>query len=260
MNDHSSGRLARPAVESRVYSGSVLYQLRNAVYWPQYRYRKWQHRKQGSESTLGDHFRYRTSFLKQIEAVIENRDLIHDFDLDGESVVFDVGGHHGRWAIPIVKRRHCAVQLFEPSPLTWPVLEKAIGPHPGIVVHRYGLGASNFEADLSARGPGSSIFDGKGDYKHTRIEIRDVVEVFSVLDVAHVDVMKINIEGGEYDLLDRMIAAGLTELVDTFLIQFHEWIPHAYRRRASIRRRLRATHRETWNHDWIWERWDAAGR
>ena len=42
------------------------------------------------------------------------------------------------------------------------------------------------------------------------------------------------------DLLERMAETGLLRAVDTYLVQFHEWHPGAYRRRRGIRRALAA--------------------
>jgi hypothetical protein len=68
--------------------------------------------------------------------------------------------------------------------------------------------------------------------------------------------MKINIEGGEYELLSRMAETGLMPKVDTYLIQFHEWMRGSHSMRREIRRELAKTHRPTWDYRFIWERWD----
>jgi hypothetical protein len=67
--------------------------------------------------------------------------------------------------------------------------------------------------------------------------------------------MKINIEGAEFPLLDRMIKTGLLQNVDCFLIQFHEWHPGAYKKRRHIREALSRTHRLEWDYYFIWEKW-----
>lgn len=68
--------------------------------------------------------------------------------------------------------------------------------------------------------------------------------------------MKINIEGGEFELLERMAEVDLLPKVDTFLIQFHEAVRGSHRRRRRIRKALAKTHRNTWDYYFAWERWD----
>ena len=88
----------------------------------------------------------------------------------------------------------------------------------------------------------------------TTIELRDVIEVVGGSPV--LDLVKVNIEGGEFELLDRMYEVGLLAKTRTVLVQFHEFGPDAYRARRRIRRHLSERHRETWGYPWVWERWD----
>jgi hypothetical protein len=69
----------------------------------------------------------------------------------------------------------------------------------------------------------------------------------------------VNIEGGEYDLFDRLIDIGWLPRVRSVLVQFHEWHPQAYRRRRAIRRALRRSHDEAWNYPFVWELWRRRG-
>jgi hypothetical protein len=68
--------------------------------------------------------------------------------------------------------------------------------------------------------------------------------------------MKINIEGGEYELLDRMLETGLVERVTAFQIQFHYFVEDAETRMASAQQRLSRTHSPTWQYRFIWENWE----
>jgi hypothetical protein len=79
-------------------------------------------------------------------------------------------------------------------------------------------------------------------------------------NVDHIDLMKINIEGGEYELLEHMIEKDLIGMVDQFIIQFHNKdlglnIYKAKERRDEIRKALSKTHKEVWCEPFIWEKW-----
>ena len=67
--------------------------------------------------------------------------------------------------------------------------------------------------------------------------------------------MKINIEGGEYDLLDRLITTGLVGKIDNIQVQFHEFVPNAKERMQNIQKKLSKTHTPTYQYEFIWENW-----
>ena len=70
--------------------------------------------------------------------------------------------------------------------------------------------------------------------------------------------MKLNIEGAEFEVFDRLIETGLHDRIDCFLIQFHEYQATAREHRERIRSVLAKTHRLVWDFPMVWERWDIA--
>ena len=42
------------------------------------------------------------------------------------------------------------------------------------------------------------------------------------LDIEKIDLLKLNIEGSEYDLLEKLLKSGLISTIDKLQIQFHE--------------------------------------
>ena len=119
----------------------------------------------------------------------------------------------------------------------------------------YGLGDADLTVPMALAGLGSTIFATDAPLGTRTVRIRDVVAVLDELGLGTIDLLKINIEGGEYDLLDRLIATGWLPRIRLVMVQFHEWHPKAYRRRRRIRRALRRSHREVWCYPWIWEFW-----
>ena len=190
-----------------------------------------------------------------LRAVEAKPNLMYDVELDHGGVVFDVGAHHGDWCSVIAARYAPTLYAFEPDPMSSPRLRAALAVHPKATALRYGLGAASATAHLTLAGPGSSLYGAGASFGTRAVEIRDVVAVLETLAPTGVDLMKVNIEGGEYDLLDRVIAGGWLPRVRQLLVQFHEWHPKAYRRRRAIRRALARTHHEVWGYAWLWELW-----
>ena len=73
-------------------------------------------------------------------------------------------------------------------------------------------------------------------------EVRSISEVVSELHIERIDLIKINIEGGEYDLLPAIIDSGLIKRIKYIQVQFHNFDIGAADARFRIRR-SRKTHR-----------------
>jgi len=205
---------------------------------------------------------YRDAVWGLIDATTANPDILTDADLDRSSIVVDAGAFIGEWAGTIEERYHPHIYAFEPSPTSFAQLEQRLGSIPSVELYDVGLGAADQTIALhDPLGPGATIGSGPAPATRTAtlepvmVEVRDAATLFDELALPRIDLLKVNIEGAEYDLLDRLIETGWLERIDAVSIQFHEWHPGAHRRRRQIRRALAASHREVWCYDWLWELW-----
>ena len=67
--------------------------------------------------------------------------------------------------------------------------------------------------------------------------------------------MKINIEGGEYELLDRLLDTGLINIIDNLQVQFHDHVDGAIGRMQRIQSRLGTKFNLTYQVPFVWENW-----
>lgn len=235
------------------------YQLKKALMYPRKLYMRQRENLEPGflRSALELHY-YRPTFYRWLRAVSENEGLLYDAEIDANSTVLDVGAYIGEWAQEIAGRYDPTLLCFEPDPRNFRQLAARAANNPKLRAFEYGLGDSDLRPRMALQHMGSSIFDdnvdaGQADWAD--VEIRDIQRAWRELDLDRVDLMKINIEGAEFPLLERMARTGLLDRVDTYLIQFHEWHPGAYRRRKRIRRELAKTHRLEWDYHFIWEKW-----
>jgi len=203
--------------------------------------------------------RYRRDVYRFIARRMEEPDLLYTFDnLDEASLAVDVGAFEGRWSRNVAARYRCRIEAFELSPEFFGSMAPVVEEFPDVRCHEYGLGGIDETVQVSQTSMGSSVFvnpvSGQ-DVGWIDAQIRDIAQVWDELGWDRVAVMKMNIEGGEYDLLDRLIETGLHTRVDCLFIQFHDWIPDAHARRRRIRRSLSHTHEEAWGYPWVWEKW-----
>lgn len=203
-----------------------------------------------------EHNAYRRTSLEAMATLAADPHHYHRGDLDASATVLDVGAFRGAGAAQIAELYGCRVLAFEPNPDYYADLEARFADDPRVETLPYGLGASDAVLPMQKLGPGSTVYgEPDPDAATVDVQIRDVAAVFDELGLDRVDLMKLNIEGAEYDLLERMFAAGLHDRVRYLLIQFHEWYPRAHLRRWRIRRRLRRTHEQVWCFPWIFELW-----
>ena len=87
------------------------------------------------------------------------------------------------------------------------------------------------------------------------IEIIDIKKWFENMNIREVDLVKINIEGGEYELLERMIETGIIKMIDSLQVQFHEISVDSDRRMKKIQQDLEETHFPTYQYKYVWENW-----
>jgi len=199
---------------------------------------------------------YRKPLYDFTAATMANPDILVDADLSASSVVLDVGAYVGDWSDKVSRRYGCTIHAFEPGSAALKTAHKRLDGREGVHLHPYGLGGTNQMARLAMAGPGSSIYSASSPLgAYESIEIRDVVEVLDELGIDQIDLLKVNIEGGEFDLFDRLQEAGRLPDARQVMIQFHEFHPNAYRRRRQVRRGLAATHEVVWDHPWVWEFW-----
>lgn len=176
-------------------------------------------------------------------------------DLDSESVVCDVGGYEGDWAVNIFARHACRVEVFEPLPANADVIERRFARNPRVTLHRYGLGAESGSVVMSAAGDASSTVVQQPAGAEVEVEIRAVAEVLEGLGVEQVDLMKINIEGAEYDLVQALADSGWIGRIRDLQVQFHDFVPDAHQRLPRIHARLEQTHHLTYHFPFLWENW-----
>lgn len=182
-------------------------------------------------------------------------DLTHrlNYELDKNSIVVDLGGYKGYWTENINKKFGCKIYILEPLKVFYGDLIEKFKEYNNIVPINVALLNKNENTQMSIKGDMSSLFD-PGENNEI-IECLDVKDFFYKYEIDKIDVLKINIEGSEYDLLDRIIDLNLHSNIKNLQIQFHRFIENCDSRRISIQNRLSDTHKCTWNYDWIWENW-----
>jgi FkbM family methyltransferase len=178
-----------------------------------------------------------------------------DYRINISDVVFDCGAYHGVWSRQIYDRYHCRIIAFEPVAEYYAMTTKALAGT-GAYVYRAGIGPVTTVCNITVNGDASSILSQSGQQE--KIRIISIDDVIREQALPQIRLVKMNIEGAEYDLLDHMINTGSINIVRDLQVQFHQFTPHAEARRQAIRDRLSQTHYLTYDYEFVWENWRRA--
>lgn len=156
--------------------------------------------------------------------------LRYEYDLKPEDNCIDIGSYRMEWATEILKRYGCKVECFEA------IDNRAAWTHDGFIT----MG---------------------GQYLYTSLFDKTGVRDFKCVDIApylekEIALLKMNIEGGEYDLLPYIIQKGLHKNIKNIQVQFHKIDGLLYEvRESGICKQLSKTHELTWKYPYVWENW-----
>ena len=183
--------------------------------------------------------------------------LRFDYELDENSWVLDLGGYDGQWASDLFSRYRCRIIIFEPVHAFAEKIRERFRRNDRIEVLQCGLGGSTRTETLHIAANASSIYGKSGKVEDIKlVDVRDWLHERKLL---RINLAKINIEGGEYELLERLLDINMIGSIDNIQVQFHDVGPDARQRMQRIQSRLRATHEPTYQYEFVWENWARKG-
>lgn len=183
------------------------------------------------------------------------KQLLYDLPVTTGSLVIDAGGYEGEWTAGMVSRYGCRSQVYEPVPAFANICKDHFIKNELVQVHKAALGGSDRKTSFNLLDNGTSEFRGADAVQHIEANVVDVARVFGDLAGARVACIKLNIEGGEYEVLERMLETNNVVLCDSLLIQFHRQ-PDGYEERyQKIIAGLQKSHTQSWCYEMVWEKW-----
>jgi FkbM family methyltransferase len=175
------------------------------------------------------------------------------WDVGPESIVWDVGAYEGEWSRRMAERYDPHLYLFEPIPRARNLAQTRWGANPKMWFSHFALGAEErivefHDCDRDGAGmfsEGNPVLD---------VQMISFEQAMEKTGVEHIDLMSLNIEGGEYELLPHILDTGIIHRIDRMMIQWHWRQEGDDKRQRAIQERIAETHRMRWNHA-AWEAW-----
>jgi FkbM family methyltransferase len=137
-----------------------------------------------------------------------------DWPLTKKSVVVEVGGYCGRWALQIAERYGSRLFVFEPQGWAADVCKAVLGKRAR--VYDYALGDRDGTFPMGGFETDGCSFVKEGG---PRGLMREIGQVFKELKLSKIDLMLMNIEGYEYTLLPHMLGQNIRPA--RLMVQFH---------------------------------------
>jgi FkbM family methyltransferase len=177
-----------------------------------------------------------------------------NYPLTENSIVFDVGGYFGEFARDIYCKYNSTVLVFEPVPEFYNKIVDRFINNIKVQVFNFGLGSNNYKTQINLDENSSSIYISGNN--SIEIEIKSFNDFIKERNISTIDLVKINIEGSEYDLLESIIESGNISKISNIQVQFHDFIiENALERMRSIQNKLSLTHQVTYQYEFVWENW-----
>jgi FkbM family methyltransferase len=192
--------------------------------------------------------------IKRWKRVRGDDRLLTDFELGPDALVVDAGFYKGDFSAKVSQKGAPKVLAFEPAPEFCDRAAPLIASLPNVTLECAGLSDFNGTARLVYDNDGSST-QRKQTGTSIEVALRRASDVVRAAG-RPVDLMKLNIEGDEYPVLEDLIAEGQIGSVRHLVVQFHLIDADSRDRYDRIARNLSVTHDLVWRYPFIWERWD----
>ena len=180
-------------------------------------------------------------------------DLMLNYDLNENSLVFDVGGYKGQGASDLFSMYLPTIYIFEPRAEYAQAMEKRFKKNNKIKIFNFGLSNKKSDNYIYFNDDGSTLFL-KNSQKE-KVKLESISDFIKNNNIKKIDLLKLNMEGGEYEVLDDLINFGLLNIITNLQIQFHNFFPDAKKKMMDIHKELRKTHNLVYQYEFVMENW-----
>jgi FkbM family methyltransferase len=146
--------------------------------------------------------------------------VIADRLVSADSVVYSVGiGEDISFDLELIRRYGCRVYGWDPTPLATNFMASVKTPLEFTFLP-YGLGSTDCAQEFGGKVVGDRSFSSHSlNPSKVSLDIRKLTSMMSMLNHDRVDILKMDIEGDEYDVVRQIVEDKI--IVSQLLIEFH---------------------------------------
>jgi FkbM family methyltransferase len=183
-----------------------------------------------------------------------SEELRFNYDLPQGANILDVGGYAGDFVAKFRSVYDADVTVFEPIPSFAETIRKRFSGDGKVRLYEAGLSDRDETVEFDLDADASGAF-GVSDGNKVEVRLLDAERALKERGVTEWHLAKLNIEGGEFALLDRLIDTNRIDTIKHIQVQFHLHVPDARKKYKQLAKRLRLTHRLEWRYPFVWESW-----
>lgn len=184
-----------------------------------------------------------------------NNTLITNYPLDEDSWVLELGGFEGWFTEKLTSKINCNIIVVEPISEFCKVIKQKFSNNPKIRVECVGISYEKRKTILKVNGDSTSEYMDVSS-KVEEIECYPIEYFIEKYNVQFFDLVQMNIEGEEYQLLEKWIDTKILSRIKYLQVQYHE-IPGGYEeRKKKIENGLIENGFENvWDYDIVFTSW-----
>lgn len=173
--------------------------------------------------------------------------------LTTEGVIVDVGAFKGEFTKKMLKvYPNSQYWLFEPVPEYAKSLKRRFHDHRNVKIFESAISSDGRELNFQVEGLRTRNIE-RGNVHSIKVHSTNIQYVFDCN--SSIELLKLNIEGMEYECLEQLIESKSLVKVRYLLIQFHNFQEGDESRRDILREEIAKDFRNIYCFDWIWELW-----
>ncbi len=183
--------------------------------------------------------------------------------LNKHSVVIDCGANVGKVSHYLASTG-AQVHAFEPNPYAFAKLHDRLERYRN--VHLYPAAAADHEGEMKLYlheqneldpvkySTGSSLLEQKNNISSNSYELVRVVDIADFIQKLgmRIHLMKIDVEGAEISIVNRLLESGQIDMIDRLLVERHDAKnPHLHEATEDIIRKVKQANLPMVSFDWI---------
>lgn len=179
--------------------------------------------------------------------------LLEDLNIKTFDIVFDVGGYLGEYSERLYRKYNCYIYVFEPISEYSNFIQSRFENNERIKTFNFGFSDNQEYVFIYKNNNKTSLWKQTGIKE--KIEVRKISQFINEKKISKIKLIKLNVEGSEYKIIDDLFKNNLLEKIEIVLVQFHDFIPGYKEKKAKSYEQLNVNHKIDYSYEFVWERW-----
>tara|TARA_B100000886_G_scaffold332201_1_gene284635 strand:+ start:14352 stop:15014 length:663 start_codon:yes stop_codon:yes gene_type:complete len=185
----------------------------------------------------------------------KDQEIRFKYRLEENDVVFDLGAFKGEFTEKLYNEK-AKFYLFDTNPEMIMYLKERFKVFSNILISPYGLGSRDVYGDTKySFFPWARAGATYTEVKSSKLVIMDFIKFCEEKKINNIELLKINIEGAEYDLLKYLYEKNFLPKINHIQIQPHDFENESLGNLLELHRNLHKTHNLKLSYPFVWDFW-----